>query len=42
MDGSVDFDRGWDDYVNGFGDPEKEFWLGASLMLLLQFIENRV
>ena len=26
-DGSVDFYRGWDDYENGFGDLNGEFWL---------------
>ena len=25
---SVDFDRGWDDYVNGFGDVEGNYWMG--------------
>ena len=24
----VDFSRGWDDYENGFGDLNTEFWLG--------------
>ena len=26
--GEVNFDRGWADYVNGFGDPKWEYWLG--------------
>jgi ficolin len=28
MDGSVNFYRDWDSYVEGFGDPEGEYWLG--------------
>ena len=28
MDGSVDFQRGWGDYVHGFGNPRGEYWLG--------------
>ena len=30
MDGTVDFYRGWADYVKGFGDLNGEFWLGLN------------
>ena len=32
---SLDFNRTWDDYVNGFGDPSGNFWLGLEAMHLL-------
>ncbi|CAK8682220.1 unnamed protein product [Clavelina lepadiformis] len=28
MNGEVNFNRGWDDYVRGFGNPRGEYWLG--------------
>eukprot|EP00064_Thunnus_orientalis_P015011 superscaffoldBa00002706_g15060 len=28
VDGSVDFDQTWENYEKGFGDLEKDFWLG--------------
>ncbi|XP_061171273.1 fibroleukin-like [Saccostrea echinata] len=28
LTGSVDFNRIWDEYKNGFGDPEEDFWIG--------------
>ena len=34
MDGSVDFNREWDDYENGFGETSGEFWAGNSFQLI--------
>ncbi|XP_072024577.1 fibrinogen-like protein A [Amphiura filiformis] len=31
-DGSVDFYRNWDDYVEGFGTVDGEFWMGLHLL----------
>ncbi|CAK8686821.1 unnamed protein product [Clavelina lepadiformis] len=28
MNGEVNFNRGWDDYVRGFGNPRGEYWVG--------------
>ncbi|CAK8677852.1 unnamed protein product [Clavelina lepadiformis] len=28
MNGEVNFNRGWNDYVRGFGNPQSEYWLG--------------
>ena len=28
--GTVNFTRKWDDYVNGFGDLDGEFWIGLN------------
>nr|XP_039265748.1 microfibril-associated glycoprotein 4-like [Styela clava] len=38
LNGEVNFDRGWDDYVNGFGFPNMEYWIGLQNMeqLLIQ------
>ena len=30
MDGTVDFNCGWKDYLKGFGDLDGEFWLGLN------------
>lgn len=35
MDGSVNFYRGWDEYRNGFGNVDSEFWIGLDNIRLL-------
>ncbi|KAK2895586.1 angiopoietin-related protein 3-like [Channa argus] len=41
-DGSVNFDQTWDKYENGFGDLQKEFWLGLRKIHSLATLENSV
>ena len=44
MDGSVDFNREWEDYKNSFGSSDGEFWAGSKVPLLsfysYDFIRN--
>ncbi|XP_076813999.1 fibrinogen-like protein 1 [Clavelina lepadiformis] len=35
MNGKINFERGWDDYFRGFGNPRGEHWLGLENMYRL-------
>lgn len=35
MNGEVSFDRGWADYLHGFGFPDKEHWIGLRNILAM-------
>lgn len=39
MNGSVNFYRGWNDYKNGFGDVDSEFWIGRWLFFVACFLQ---
>lgn len=32
IDGTLDFDRSWDDYSIGFGSPVSEYWIGNEML----------
>lgn len=40
-DGRENFNRTWDEYVSGFGDPNREFWLGLDRLNCLTSAAER-
>ena len=42
LDGSVDFNRGWNDYKRGFGNLNGEIWLGLDRMNRLTKTKSRL
>jgi len=42
LDGSVDFQRGWNDYKRGFGSLKGEFWLGLDKINRLTKTKSRL
>ena len=40
MNGIVNFTRKWNEYKDGFGDPNNEFWLGNEKLHLITKAEN--
>ncbi|XP_060566644.1 microfibril-associated glycoprotein 4-like [Ruditapes philippinarum] len=42
QDGSVDFYRDWDQYVNGFGNTTGEYWLGLKYINILTTIGSEL
>ena len=39
-DNRENFNRDWDDYQSGFGDPDREFWLGNENIYMLTNAED--
>ncbi len=39
-DNRENFNRDWDDYKSGFGDPDREFWLGNENIYMLTNAED--
>ena len=40
VDGSISFDREWQDYKEGFGSPEEEYWMGLDFIHKLTYGRN--
>ena len=40
INGKINFKRNWNEYKNGFGDPNEEFWLGNEKINLISGYAN--